>query len=226
MDSQSLSSAAKKLFAANTLLLFFLSFTIFGVTLLPESWYEVTYILLISVILLCIISCLEKKYRFMSNITAIVIIIILNIGFFTDLDLFNEISDSLIGLFYVFAVLRLLAQIARSKRVTVNVIIQAISGFLLLGFVFSLAIARIDVHQPGSFSFPENETGTIFNNFYDQLYYGFITMGTVGYGDILPKTPFAKTFSILVGVSGQLYVAIIISMLVGKFSSSASVSNQ
>jgi hypothetical protein len=45
-------------------------------------------------------------------------------------------------------------------------------------------------------------------------------MGTVGYGDIVPKTPFAKTFSILVGISGQLYVAIIISMLVGKFSSS------
>jgi Ion channel len=220
MDIQSVSRAAKKIFAANTLLLFFLSFTIFGVTLLPESWYEVTYILLISVILICIVFCLEKRFHFFSNITIVVIIIILNIGFFSHIGFFNEISDTLIGLFLVFTVLRLLAQVARSKKVTVNVIIQAISGFLLLGFVFSLVIARIDVHQPGSFSFPVNETGTIFNNFYDQLYYGFITMGTVGYGDIVPKTPFAKTFSILVGISGQLYVAIIISMLVGKFSSS------
>ena len=218
MDLHGLNEAAKKLFAANSLLLFFLSFTIFGVTLLPETWYEVTYILLISIILICIVFCLEKRYHFFSRITIVIIIVVLNIGFFSKVRLFNEISDTLIGLFLVFTVLRLLAQIARSKNVTINIIIQSISGFLLLGFVFSLAIARIDVHQPGSFSFPENETGTIFNNFYDQLYYGFITMGTVGYGDIVPKTPFAKTFSILVGISGQLYVAIIIAMLVGKFS--------
>ena len=221
MDRHSLNQGAKRLFAANSLLLFFLSFTIFGVTLLPESWYEVTYILLISIILICIVFCLEKRYHFFSRITIVIIIVVLNIGFFSNIGFFNEISDSLIGVFLVFTVLRLLAQIARSREVTINVIIQSISGFLLLGFVFSLAIARIDVHQPGSFSFPENETGTIFNNFYDQLYYGFITMGTVGYGDIVPKTPFAKTFSILVGISGQLYVAIIIAMLVGKFSSTA-----
>ena len=221
MDRHSLNQAAKRLFAANSLLLFFLSFTIFGVTLLPETWYEVTYILLISIILICIVFCLEKRYHFFSRITIVIIIVVLNIGFFSNIGFFNEISDSLIGLFLVFTVLRFLAQIARSREVTINVIIQSISGFLLLGFVFSLAIARIDVHQPGSFSFPENETGTIFNNFYDQLYYGFITMGTVGYGDIVPKTPFAKTFSILVGISGQLYVAIIIAMLVGKFSSTA-----
>ena len=221
MDLHGLGKAAKKVFAANSLLLFFLSFTIFGVTLLPETWYEVTYILLISIILICIVFCLEKRYHFLSRITIVIIIIVLNIGFFSKVGFFNEISDTLIGLFLVFTVLRLLAQIARSREVTINVIIQSISGFLLLGFVFSLAIARIDVHQPGSFSFPENETGTIFNNFYDQLYYGFITLGTVGYGDIVPKTPFAKTFSILVGISGQLYVAIIIAMLVGKFSSTA-----
>ena len=221
MDLHGLNEAAKKLFAANSLLLFFLSFTIFGVTLLPETWYEVTYILLISVILICIVFCLEKRFHFFSRVTIVIIIVVLNIGFFSKIGFFNEISDTLIGLFLVFTVLRLLAQVARSRKVTINVIIQSISGFLLLGFVFSLAIARIDVHQPGSFSFPENETGTIFNNFYDQLYYGFITMGTVGYGDIVPKTPFAKTFSILVGISGQLYVAIIIAMLVGKFSSTA-----
>ena len=50
-------------------------------------------------------------------------------------------------------------------------------------------------------------------------------MGTVGYGDFLPKTPFAKSFSTLIGVTGQLYVAIIISMLVGKFSSSTNQAN-
>ena len=207
MNRQSLNEAAKRIFAANSLLLFFLSFTVFGVTLLPETWYEVAYILLISIILICIIFCLEKPYRFFSNITVVIIIIVLNIGFFSHIRSFNGISDSLIGLFFVFTVLRLLTQVARSKAVTINIIIQSISGFLLLGFVFSLMIARVDVYHPGSFSFPPYERGA------------------VGYGDIVPKTPLAKTLSILIGVSGQLYVAIIIAMLVGKFSSTVN-SNQ
>jgi hypothetical protein len=50
------------------------------------------------------------------------------------------------------------------------------------------------------------------------LYYTFVTYTTTGYGDILPASQFAKTFTILIGISGQLYVAIIIALLVGKFS--------
>jgi hypothetical protein len=226
MDRQSLERTAKNLFNANTLLLLLLSFTIFGVTLLPERWYQVAYVILISLILLSIIFCLEKQYRFASNITVIILVIIFNIGFFTDINLLNGISDSLIGLFFIFAVFRLLVQVARSKVVTAKIITQAVSGFLLLGFVWSLAIARVETSQPGAFSFPINENGTVFSKFYDQLYFGFITMGTVGYGDIVPKTPFAKSLSTLVGVSGQLYVAIVISMLIGKYSSSSGQSNQ
>src|SRR6187399_3117941 len=124
----------------------------------------------------------------------------------------NEISDGLNLLFFMFAVSRLLKQVARSKQVTGKVIIQSVSGYLLLGLVFSIAIAQLEFMQPGSFSFAVNESGPVISRFYDSLYYGFITMGTVGYGDILPKTPVAKSLSTLIGITGQLYVAIIISM--------------
>ena len=220
MNRQSLERLAKKFFAATTLLLLLLCITIFGVTLLPESWYGIAYIILISLILICILFCLEDSYRFFSNIAVIVLIIIYNIGFFTDTHLLNGISDSMIGLFFIFAVFRLLIQVARSKMVTIKVISQSVSGYLLLGLVFSMAVARIESFQPEAFSFPVNESGQAIDKFYDRLYFGFITMSTVGYGDLLPKTPFAKSIATLMGVSGQLYVAIIISMLIGKYSSS------
>ena len=220
MNRQSLKRTAKNLLTANSLLLLLLCFTIFGVTLLPESWYRPTYSILINLILICIIFCLEKSYQLFSNITVTILVILLNIAFFTKAQLVNSISDVLNGIFFLFAFFRLLKQVAESKVVTTKVLIQSVSGYLILGIVFSMGVSRVEFLQPGAFSFPIDENGSFQAKFYDQLYFSFVTMGTVGYGDLLPKTPFAKSFSTLIGVAGQLYVAIIISMLIGKFSSS------
>ena len=225
MNRQSLKRTAKNLLTANSLLLLLLCFTIFGVTLLPESWYRASYSILINLILISIIFCLDKSYQLFSNITVTILVILLNIAFFTRAQLVNTISDGLNGIFFLFAFSRLLKQVAESKLVTTKVIVQAVSGYLILGLIFSMAVSRIESLQPGAFSFPADEMGSFQANYYDQLYFSFITMGTVGYGDLLPKTPFAKSFSTLIGVSGQLYVAIIISMLIGKFSSSSGQSN-
>jgi len=215
-----LKNTVKKFFTANTLLLLLLCFMIFGTTLLPVNWYRATYSILINLILICIIFCLDKSHQVFSNITVTVLVIILNIAYFTKARVANDISDGLNGIFFIYAVYRLLKQVAESKLVTSKVIVQAVSGYLLLGVIFSMAVSRLEFLQPGAFSFPADENGSFQGKFYDQLYFSFITMGTVGYGDLLPKTPFAKSFSTLIGVSGQLYVAIIIAMLVGKYSAS------
>lgn len=49
------------------------------------------------------------------------------------------------------------------------------------------------------------------------LYYSFITMSTVGYGDIIPRIPETQTLAYVISITGQLYVAIIIAFLFGKF---------
>ncbi|RLD54311.1 MAG: hypothetical protein DRJ05_14905, partial [Bacteroidetes bacterium] len=55
-------------------------------------------------------------------------------------------------------------------------------------------------------------------NFQHYIYYTFVTISTLGYGDITPQGDIGKSLAILISVSGQLYIAIIIAMLVGKFS--------
>lgn len=225
MNRQRLERNLKNFFTANTLLLFLLCFMIFGTTMLPESWYRATYSILINLILICIIFCLDKSHQIFSNITVTILVILLNIAFFTRAQLANAISDGLNGVFFLFAFTRLLRQVAHAKVVTPKVIVQSVSCYLLLGLLFSMGVARLESVHPGSFSFPADEMGSFQAKYYDQLYFSFVTMGTVGYGDFLPKTPFAKSFSTLIGVTGQLYVAIIISMLVGKFSSSTNHSN-
>src|SRR5688572_16164844 len=139
MNRQSLKRTAKKFFNANTFLLLLLCFTIFGVTLLPESWYRASYSILINLILICIIFCLDKSHQLFSNITVTILVILLNIAFFTRAQLMNAISDGLNGLFFLFAFARLLKQVAESKLVTAKVIMQSVSGYLILGLVFSMA---------------------------------------------------------------------------------------
>lgn len=51
----------------------------------------------------------------------------------------------------------------------------------------------------------------------DNIYYTFMAFTTTGYGDIAPTHPISKSLAVLISVSGQLYVAVIISMLVGKY---------
>ena len=56
-------------------------------------------------------------------------------------------------------------------------------------------------------------------HFSEYLYFTFVTFTTLGYGDIVPLTPLARSISILISVCGPLYLAIIIAMLVGKYAS-------
>jgi len=54
------------------------------------------------------------------------------------------------------------------------------------------------------------------SDFHDFIYFSFVTMTTLGYGDIIPVSSLAKSITILVSISGQLYLAILVAMLVGK----------
>ena len=51
----------------------------------------------------------------------------------------------------------------------------------------------------------------------EYLYYGFVTLSTLGYGDITPTAPLARSLSIFVAIGGQLYLVIVMAMIIGKF---------
>ena len=96
---------------------------------------------------------------------------------------------------------------------------ESISGYLLLGLVFSLIVAVVVAIHPGAFNFDviDPKYGNL--GFYQSefIYYAFVTYTTLGYGEIVPVIPFAKSLAVLIAVSGQIYLTVIIAMLVGKF---------
>ena len=128
--------------------------------------------------------------------------------------LLNESMQVLNIIFFSAVVALLILAVARAHEATSTVIFEAINGYLLMGIAFAamvLLMCRID---PLSFSFAGEE---LLRN-HNGIYYSFVTLTTLGYGDMLPHTPPAKSLSILIAVSGQLYLTVIIALLIGKYS--------
>jgi hypothetical protein len=95
-------------------------------------------------------------------------------------------------------------------RVNRDVIFAAVSVYLLIGLSWSYLYEFLEMSSPQSFSGPE----PILHND-DFQYYSFVTLATVGYGDIVPVTRPARALSVLEALTGQLYLTILISRLVG-----------
>jgi len=115
--------------------------------------------------------------------------------------------------FFVFITLYLVKFMRKAPTINVNVIITSINIYLLTGIVFASLAFLFHILLPGAYQFPSYITEPNFVNF---NYYSFITMSTVGYGDITPKLPQTQTLAYFIAVTGQLYVAIVIAFLVGK----------
>jgi hypothetical protein len=93
----------------------------------------------------------------------------------------------------------------------------AICGYLFLGLGWAMLYAMAEHTQPGSFHLTESlaPAGVTVRPPADILtYYSFVTLTTVGYGDVVAVTPGMRTCAWIEAVSGQFYVAVIVAGLV------------
>jgi hypothetical protein len=106
----------------------------------------------------------------------------------------------------------ILSYIFRKKEVTSDVIMGSICAYFLLGIIWSEIHSFLEMLQPGSFQMPQLADSDVSSSF---LYFSFVTLTTLGYGDMVPLTSGAKAFAFLEAIFGQLYLAILIAKLVG-----------
>jgi voltage-gated potassium channel Kch len=115
----------------------------------------------------------------------------------------------------------ILLSITKNNKVTTDTIYGAICVYLLIGIIWLELFSIVEMIEPGSFlSGGENVvklTGEFHSRpgFNNLLYFSFVTLTTLGYGDIAPATPLAKALSSLEAVVGQLFIAVLIARLVG-----------
>ncbi|HJP37757.1 MAG: ion channel [Gammaproteobacteria bacterium] len=101
------------------------------------------------------------------------------------------------------------------QRMDLNRLIGGICAYLLLGVIVSILNMFIYRYIPHSFSgLPDTINPA--NNM-DLLYYSFVTLTTLGYGDITPEGSIARVIAYLAAIVGQFYIAILVGTLVGMY---------
>ena len=100
-------------------------------------------------------------------------------------------------------------------KVDSNLIFGAMCVYLLMGLIWAILYGLTFQFLPGSFNGIEGIDGKAPMD--TLLYYSFVTLASLGYGDITPVAPLARTLAYLEVVGGQLYIAIMLAGLVGLF---------
>lgn len=199
-------------------LLFLVSLILFVVPTLPQQTQGSSYNLLFTLLVITAALSMDRGRKKIFRLAAILVVVVW-IANFAGLEVLLTVSRTLLFLFFVLIVFGLITQIARRKQVTTRVIVESISGYLLLGVVFSLIVGVVTSLQPEAFNFTLSgaEGGELASFRSDFAYYALVTYTTLGYGEIVPVTPLAKSLAMLMAITGPIYLTVIIAMLVGKF---------
>lgn len=124
--------------------------------------------------------------------------------------------------FYAFATGMIIQYIWHEHRVTADTIYGGLSAYLLLGLIWSVAYAFIEVLAPGSFYVGPDHNPDGLSSWSDFLYFSYVTLTTLGYGDIAPVAAPARSLAILQAVTGVLFLGTMIARLVSLYSSPSS----
>jgi hypothetical protein len=121
--------------------------------------------------------------------------------------------------FLVFLIWEFLRFILRAPRVNSEVICAGMSVYLLLGLMWMFAYLLVARAVPDAFAFTAGPAAGQSLHLHNAFYFSFITLSTVGYGDIIPVSNVARMLAAMEAITGTLYVAVLISRLVALYSS-------
>ena len=117
----------------------------------------------------------------------------------------------LLVLFFSYVAMMLLFHVVTVRQVTYSTFSGAICVFLLIGFIFSGLYLLVESQQPGSLMMQN----PLSSDWDVMLYYSFMTLTTVGYGDITPASSLTQSLAILESVIGLFFTAVLIARLMG-----------
>jgi hypothetical protein len=104
----------------------------------------------------------------------------------------------LIFIYFILLTIELLNQIFTAKKITINVVLGAFTGYIMIGIIGYFIFRLVFLLDPSAFAIPANATQEL-------IYFTFITLTTIGYGDISPISEAARNFAIILGLVGQFY---------------------
>lgn len=130
--------------------------------------------------------------------------------------IFAILQPLLTLVFFTLTFFEIIRYVLQENEISVNTIMATICGYAILAIAAGPLFYILEVTNPGAFRLD----GDV--QFFDFIYFSFITVTTVGYGDIVPLHPLAKSLCIFIGFAGQLYLTIIMALIIGQYMSGRS----
>ena len=131
------------------------------------------------------------------------------------------IASGLYILFLCYIGFFIIRFIFETEEISMDMVFAALCLYMYIGLIWMFIYVIAEVSRPGSFSFPtelpadpDAYINFLWNNF---SYFSFVTLSTLGYGDVTPLTRFARAWAILEAVIGQLYLAVVVARVVALY---------
>lgn len=116
---------------------------------------------------------------------------------------------------YTLIFVEVMRQIFQRSEATLSVVFGSICGFLLLIVITQFVFLQLEFNMPGSFN--GLQSGNI-PKIYNQLsYFSMVTLATVGYGDITPKSDAARLATMFFTIAGQFYMVALVGIIISRF---------
>jgi len=142
------------------------------------------------------------------------------ISMWVDYDHLFIASCIVVSLFFAMTACFILRMIFRKYVSRMQSIFGAVAAYLMLGLTWAMLYMAIDRLDGESISFVLQSGAEETVQFSQLVYFSFVTMSTLGYGDVLPETPMARTLCWMQSVVGQFYMAVLVAMLVAELPNS------
>lgn len=171
-------------------------------------------------VILVLISCMRAAAGSRGLLFLVVALGLLNIVF-KGIETFNEhlpvqltvLEFSVSLIYYLLIFFIIMRRVLDSSPVTADKICGAVSAYMLIGLIWAVIYALFQVTNPESFYIPESMITEKAGGLW-ALYFSFVSLTTIGYGDITPLAPAAQTYAFLEAVCGQLFLTVLIARLV------------
>lgn len=129
-----------------------------------------------------------------------------------------EVGFLVFILFLLLITVSILRHVLKAQEVTADIVYSALCVYLLIGFIWASAYFVVESYAPGSLELDgialATRAGSREAMFSKCLYYSYVTLTTLGYGDMKPTNPPAQSLAYVEALTGQLYLAVLVARMV------------
>jgi len=155
---------------------------------------------------------LKRSQTIIASVLVLPLIVATWSTYFVEINPLSLLTKIFGALFFSYAAINILRIIVKSEKVTRETIFAEIVAYLLIALMWAFLYMTLERVSPGSFSFPDKGSWGETMRF---EYLSFVTITTLGYGDITPVTDKATALALIEAVVGQIYLVVLVAWLVG-----------